>query len=119
MIWSSANSTSRESPSGPLATTSKVSSGASLYCSPQGSRENVKAIERELHTRNEVAYSLVSGSYGMTVTSAAGVPWPIALTLLGLRHWDFLGSWRARCGRNLSTLPTFLGLDQRAQVPRG
>src|SRR5215510_13420295 len=78
MIWSSANSTSRESPSGPRATISKVSSGASLYCPPQGSRENVKVIERELHTRNEVTYSLVSGSPGMPVTSAAGVRRPIA-----------------------------------------
>src|SRR5262249_33911785 len=119
MIWSSANSTSRESPSGPLATISKVSSGASLYCSPQGSREKVRAIERELHTRNEVMYSLVSGSSGMTVTSAAGVRRPIALILLGRRHWDCLGFWPTRCGRNLSTLPPCLGSDQHVQVPRG
>src|SRR5437762_10181655 len=119
MIWSSANSTSRESPSGPLATISKVSSGASLYCSPQGSREKVKAIERELYTRNEVTYSLVSGSPGMTVTSAAGVRRPIALVQLDLWHWDCLGSWQTRCGRNLTTLPLFLGSDQHAQVPRG
>jgi len=41
-------------PLGPLATTSKIASGAIGYCSPQGSRQNVNATACVLHTRNAV-----------------------------------------------------------------
>ena len=87
---------SRDSTAGPLARSLRFLSGTMGYeYSPQGP-SSVQRVRATSAVTKAEALSFVSGSPGMTVTSAAGVRRPIALILLGRRHWDCLGFWQTR-----------------------